>query len=226
MPKNVAVIIPTLNEERSIGILLKRIASLYSDVKAIVVDDGSVDRTREIVESFGSKAYFLDRSKERIHGLTASVLDGITRADADYIIVMDGDLQHPPERIKEIIKLLNGGHDLVVCVRTSVPSWSFDRKIMSEVAENLARARLFISNKKGCSDVLSGFFGIRADLAKKITGSARFEKEGYKILFDMLKRLPNDAKITEVPYVFGSREGGKSKISLKHITVFFKSLFT
>jgi len=225
MPKSATIIIPTLNEERNMGVLLRHITSLYSDIKVMVVDDGSIDRTREVVESFKGKAYFLDRSREKTHGLTASVLDGIKRADTEYIIVMDGDLQHPPEKIKEIFGLLNEGSDLVVCVRASVPGWSLGRKIMSKVAEYLARMRLFLLNKKGCGDVLSGFFGMRTTLAKEMAKHARFEEEGYKLLFDMLKALPKDAKIAEVPYVFGSRRGGSSKISFKHILIFFKSLF-
>lgn len=226
MLKTITLIIPTLNEEGNIPLLLKRMFSLPLDARVIVVDDGSTDRTREIVESFGSKVYFLDRNKEEIHGLTVSVLDGIKCADTEYLIMMDGDFQHPPKKIKEIVKLLNEGYGLVVGIRSNVPGWSFSRRVMSKVAEYLARLRLLISNKQGCNDVLSGFFGMRTDLAKKMAKTARFEEEGYKILFDMLKALPNDVKIAEVPYVFGSRKGGSSKISLKHIALFFKSLFT
>jgi len=76
----VTVIIPTLNEEKNIDTLIQKLAGLYPGIHIIVSDDGSSDNTQEKVLLFAQKnlsIQLLDRSKEPIHGLSASVVDGI-----------------------------------------------------------------------------------------------------------------------------------------------------
>jgi dolichol-phosphate mannosyltransferase len=78
-----------------------------------------------------------------------------------------------------------------------------------------------------CNDVLSGFFGIEAGVAKKLIrkNPGKFSVEGYKVLFDFLKLMPRGIRISEIPYSFGEREGGTSKINFRHIAIYGKSLF-
>lgn len=93
------IIIPTLNESAAIGKLLGFLLNKYPESRIIVCDDGSRDGTPEIVRSFKG-VQFLDRSDKEIHGLTVSVLDGISITTTKYFVVIDGDCQHP------LIKLL------------------------------------------------------------------------------------------------------------------------
>lgn len=223
------ILIPTLNEEKSIGQLLSSLVKKYLGVKIIVCDDSSKDRTREIVNNYPDKnILFLDRSKEKVHGLAVSVLDGINLVRTPYFVVIDADLQHPPEKIEGIYHILKLDYDIVIASRIMVPAWQIDRKIMSFIATLLGKIVLLLREKSNFSyDILSGFWGGNTDFIKKLIEKNRnkFQFRGYKILFDFLKIMPKDARIGEVFYAFKTRSGGESKISLSVIISFLKSLF-
>ena len=195
----------------------------------LVVDDGSTDGTADTVRAFGDDHItFVDRSDEPIHGLTASVIDGILLTRTEYFVVIDGDMQHPPEKIGEIVDVLRNGCDLVVGVREAVPGWQWRRRVISDVAAMLGQVTLRLRGAPECSDILSGFFGAKtrfvAPYIRKYT--YRFEMNGFKILFDLLKMLPGDVRIREVLYVFGERGFGSSKMEISHIHSYMKSLVT
>ncbi len=211
------IIIPTLNEEKNIPHVLQACKTYTKNI--LVVDDDSTDKTRELAEQVGAKV--IHRTKNK--GLTASVLDGVQNTKTKYFIVMDGDGQHDATKIPEILNILEN-NDLVVAVRESVPGWPWRRKLMSKIAETLGKVRLKLTGTN-CNDILSGFFGMRTDYAKKYIANnfGCFVGGGYKVLFDILKNSKN-IKIAEVNYVFFERKGGKSKIGRKQILAFLRSL--
>ncbi len=218
------VIIPTLNEEKNIGILIDWIKKLYPKMKIIVSDDGSVDDTQKIARRKG--VLVLDRSKKQIKGLTISVLEGLDEVNTKYFLVIDGDLQHPPEKIGEIMKKLEKGYDFVIGSRIKIESdWPILRRLMSFIASFLGNLRLFIGKFRFYPDVLSGFFGAKTELFRNLPRD-KFYFEGYKVLFDGLKLVNRNAKVARVYYTFGSRKGGMSKIKMKHIRIFLRSLFS
>ncbi len=220
------VIVPTLNEEKSIGLLANSLLKSYDGISVIVSDDGSRDQTRNIVQSIRSKkVLFLDRSKEIEKGLTASVLDAIERCRTPYFIVMDGDLQHPIQAVEPLFRELSDGSELAIAVREKVSvEWPFSRKVISYGANFLGQVRLIPRNYFFC-DVMSGFFGMDTSVAKRVLekNRHRFVLGGYKVLFDFLKLLPKQ-RVATVPFVFGSREFGESKINSSHMALFLKSL--
>jgi dolichol-phosphate mannosyltransferase len=219
------IIIPTLNESTNIGILLKYLINEYPNARVMVCDDGSQDGTEDIVRGFRG-VEFLDRSSEKIHGLTASVLDGIYHTVSPYFVVIDGDCQHPPQKIREIVNLLRTGEDMVVACRSDVPGWAYHRRLMSSFATWLGETMLFIRRAPKCSDVLSGFFGGKAVFFHDIIMQKKeaFELEGYKVLFDLLKVSPKNIKISEVEYVFQTRAGGESKMNSRVIWKYLRSI--
>jgi len=223
------VIVPTLNEEKNIGKLIDLIHENCPGAYVIVADDGSKDSTKAIVarKSKNKKVSFLDRSNSKVKGLTVSVNDSVKRCKTEFMVVIDGDLQHPPEKIPEIVKKLRAGYDVVVGTREKVViEWAWHRKLMSKTAILMGKLRLAL---KGIhvKDVVSGFFGTRTALFKDALKRAedKFEPRGYKVLFDFLKQLDSSARIGEVGYTFGLRKGGTSKISKTHIWLYFKSMF-
>jgi len=219
------VVIPTLNEELNILELLNLIENLYKNINIIVSDDGSTDKTQEIVKEHSKKnkkIKLLNRSKKIVHGLTASVVDASKQVKTKYAVVMDGDLQHPPEKIKDIVKKLRKGNELVAGARRKVFDWSLSRRIISKIATGLGKTRLLL-NGATCDDILSGFFGIRTNLMQSINKN-KFEMLGYKILFDILKNIDKNTKIKNIYYDFGMRKRGHSKIGLKQIISFLKAL--
>ncbi len=221
---SITIIIPTLNEAANIKNLVSAILNINPTSKLIICDDGSTDKTKEIVSNL-KKVKLLDRSKAKVHGLTASVIEGINQSDTKYSIVMDADFQHPPEKINAIYKLLKVNNDIVIGVRRKIPlNWPLNRKIISLIAALSAKLRLILSGKY-TKDPLSGFFGFKTELVKNIISKKKFELEGYKILFEILKYAPRKIKIAETSYIFSARALGSSKLRKKQMICFLKALF-
>jgi dolichol-phosphate mannosyltransferase len=227
------IILPTLNEEKTIGEMLRRILRSYRGCSVIVVDDGSEDLTREIVKGFAKQNHrvrLLDRSLMGLErGLTASVIYGILKAGTKYVIVIDADLQHPPEKIRDVAQKLGSGYDLVVANRAKVTNWAAYRKIISRAFMYAGKILLFVEARETCVDIFSGFFGIRRAVFLSVyrRNRKRFVGEGYKVLFDFLKCVDRGTlKIANVPFVFNIREAGSSKASIAQGMALLRSFLT
>lgn len=219
------LILPTLNEEKNIGALAKEVLGIYPSASLLVVDDGSIDSTLEIARKAG--ALVLDRKNEKIKGITASVLDALALVDTEYFIVMDSDFQHPPEKIGELLAELEKGNDLAVGWRERVPNWGLHRRVISLGAEFLGKMRLSLFGNPVPRDIMSGFFGGRTEFVMESVrkNPKRFVGKGYKVLFDLIKGMKRgEVRIAGVPYVFGLRERGASKIGIKHILFYLESV--
>ena len=227
---DLTIIIPTLNEEKSIGKLISQIEENAPGSQVIISDDGSTDRTKEIVNNFEGnvKILFLDRKEAEIHGLTISVLDAIMQCSTPFFLVMDGDLQHPPGSISQFHKLLHQKYELVTGKRIKVIGrWPFHRKLISYVARFLGIFALAVRRRNIIKDVMTGLFASKTEIWVPIINEQKdkFIAEGYKVLFDFLKICKVKLKKTHVDYVFGTRDFGESKISRRVIWLYFKSLF-
>ncbi len=223
---DITVILPTLNEEKNIGELVLEIKKGYPQVFVLVADDGSRDNTLENAKK--ARAEILDRKNEEVKGITASVLDALALVDTEYFVVMDSDFQHPPEKIGEILSELEKGKDLVIGWRERVPNWGLHRRIISLGADFLGKMRLTLFGNPVPRDIMSGFFGGRTEFVKASVrkNPKRFVGKGYKVLFDLIKGMKKgEVKIAEVPYVFGLRERGASKIGIRHILFYLESVF-
>lgn len=227
---NLTVIIPTLNEEKTISVLLEKIERIIPRANVIVADDGSGDKTKELVEDFEGNinVRFLDRKSEQVHGLTISVLDAIMDCQTKYFLVMDGDLQHPAESLPQFYKKLEDGFNLVAGNRVEViGKWPIHRKLMSYVARWLGSFALIVRRRNRVKDIMSGLFASETNTWKQTISDHRedFVLDGYKVLFDFLKLHKMKLEVSHVNYVFGTRNYGESKINKKIIWKFFKSLF-
>ncbi|MGC9156967.1 MAG: glycosyltransferase [Candidatus Micrarchaeia archaeon] len=226
---NYTIVLPTLNEEATIGKLIRYLLSHYQGISVLVMDDGSKDNTRKIVERIArknKKVRFVDRKGMGLErGLTHSIVHGLLEAKTPYAIVMDADLQHPPEVVAKIAKcLLN--HDLVIAVRANVTKWSKWRKLISKSLMLLGLVVLKLGRKQTSKDIFSGFFGVKAELFKSIysKNKQRFVGEGYKVLFDLLKCVKSgELNICEIPYTFHVRAAGSSKAGIKQAIALLKS---
>ncbi len=222
--KEVTVVIPTLNEEKNIEKLVTLLKKTYKGIEVIVVDDGSEDNTQRVAKKAGAQV--IDRTQKQIHGLCISVIEGVQAAKTKYIVVMDGDMQHPYEKVAEFVEKLKHCPVVVGTREQVLTDWPLQRRFMSSIAILLGQFRLFLSGVS-CKDIVSGFFGIHADLFKNIIAEkySSYELKGYKVLFDTLKYLPRGTKVYQVKYDFGLRAEGVSKINWKHIFYYFRSLF-
>lgn len=115
----ISLVIPVYNEEILIGELFKRVQAsmkaITSDFEVILVDDGSTDHTLEILKSCNEKdKRFKILTLSKNFGHQAAYTAGLTYAKGDYVAMMDGDLQDPPELLKKMYDIiLSDGIDIV-----------------------------------------------------------------------------------------------------------------
>ncbi|MCC6422583.1 MAG: glycosyltransferase [Phycisphaerales bacterium] len=214
-PPPISLIVPTLNEAENLESLVERIAGALAgrEYEILIVDDNSRDRTPEIAAQM-AKRYPL-RLLVRQHptnGLSGAVMHGMTEAKGEILVVMDADLQHPPEKIPELIqKLERDGADFVIGSRYAAggsmqQEWGLLRRINSSVATLLARP---FAGK--VSDPMSGFFALRRSTYER---ALRLTPLGYKIGLELICKC-RVRQVGEVPIHFAVRQRGESKLTVK-----------
>ena len=214
-----SLIVPTYNEGGNIEKIVRILsgildAHLPNNYELIIVDDDSRDRTWELAQALMPEYPHLRvMRRETERGLSTAVVRGWQAARGEVLGVIDGDLQHPPEVLLNLLAEVDGGADLAVASRHveggGVSDWSIVRRFLSRGAQVLGLVILprVISR---VSDPMSGYFMVRR--------TAIAEKElnplGYKILIEVLGR-GNIDRIGEAGYTFQEREEGESKVTWK-----------
>lgn len=217
------VIIPTLNEAKNIRTCVNELVCvLMADVKnfeILIVDDNSTDGTLDVIRDLMAiypQVHLLVRLKE--HGLSRSVVDGFKYAAGKYFVVMDADGQHPIDKIPIMYSKLLTGDDIVIGSRYvsggEIKNWGLWRRIVSLGAMSLSR--IFFPK---LTDPASGFFAVK----REVTQSPDIRPTGYKILIEILGKGKYE-KVSEIPFSFGLREHGSSKLKLKTILEYVEEL--
>ena len=214
--EKVALVIPTLHEARNLIPLLARVGGVLQSVavdwEMIVVDDDSGDGTDRIVAAAGEhdpRVRLVVRRGER--GLSGAILHGWRHTDATILGAMDADGQHPPEVLAALIASLREGHDLAIASRYVAGAsrgGNALRRLVSVAA--ITAARLVQPVALRVSDPLSGFFVVRRHAVENVF----FQTAGFKLLLEILVR-GRARNIEEVPFEFGRRKSGRSKLSLR-----------
>jgi len=221
----ISVVVPTYNERDNIVELIRRIDNALKgiDYEVVVVDDNSPDGTADVAEGL-SKDYPVRvvRRPGKL-GLATAVLDGVRSSRGDYVVVMDADLQHPPEVIPKMYEELIKGYDIVIASRYvvggSVGGWGLTRRLISKTA--ILIAKLLIPRVRGIEDPISGFFMFRKEVLEGVSLSPK----GFKILLEVLVK-GRYSRVSEVPYTFGVRVRGTSKLSSKELINYITHLLT
>lgn len=229
-----SVIVPAYKEKLNIKPLTQRLfAALGNDAtehtELIFVDDNSQDGSVEEVEKLQKQGYnvrIIVRTNER--GLSSAVLRGFKEAKGQYLICMDADLQHPPESVPSLFDSLREGHAFVIGTRYSPgvgidKDWPMYRRVISSTARLMARPLTI------ASDPMSGFFGLQKQyLDKAVEDKIEINPQGFKIALELLAKLPlpedDKKKLGEVPFSFGVRVEGESKLSGKVIIQYIQQL--
>jgi len=216
MMLDLAVVIPTFKEEANIGPLLERLAAALRGIEyeVIFVDDDSPDGTAAAVRAIGlnnPRVRVLQRIERR--GLASACTEGMMATAAPYIAVMDADLQHDETILPEMLaKLKREKLDIVVATRNAVggsmgdfPAW---RVRLSEFGRWLSR----MVSHCDLSDPMSGFFLLDRRFLEEIVHSV--SGVGFKILLDLVASSNRPVRLGEVPYRFGARMHGESKLDI------------
>lgn len=216
-----SIIVPTYNERENIRKLIELLDSNLKEYEyeIVVVDDASPDGTADEAEKLGKLYPVKVVRRPGKLGLTSAIYDGIRASKGKFVVVMDADLQHPPEVVPRLIKKLEEC-DLVVASRYvrggKIENWSTTRRLMSIGATLIAR--IFIPGCVRVHDPLSGFFAARREILEHWKP---VEPKGYKALVELLHSA-REARVCEEPFIFRGRVRGKSKLSSKVILAFLK----
>ena len=218
-----SIVIPTYNEKENIQKLIKKIQKEFKENKIngeiIIVDDNSPDGTGNLVENLKH----IQKNIKVVHrkgklGLSSAVLDGWKISEGEVLGVMDADLSHPVEKIKELFwEIENKEADFTIGSRYvrggKIEGWNFKRKLMSKSATILARIYTKVK------DPMTGFFMIKKDCIK----DREINPKGFKILLELIIKS-NYKKIKEIPITFVNRLEGKSKAGSKEIFYYLQNL--
>lgn len=140
MKDKISIVVPCYNEEDVLQDFYKEVTRVMREIKAdinyevIFVDDGSKDKTREIIEQLSSSDSNIEYiSLSRNFGKESAMYAGLEYADGDYTVIMDADLQHPPHYIIDMYRLmLTGKYDMIATRRKSRGKESKIRSICSK----------------------------------------------------------------------------------------------
>src|SRR4029077_10514639 len=215
---SVSIVIPTLNEEENIEPLISQItACAVPFLEILFVDDHSTDNTRGKIHDLArTQPIRLIEQDGAELGLAGAIMSGARAAQGEILLVMDADLSHPPERIKDLLApLFAGSAELVVGSRYvkggSTPGWPIWRRIMSRTGAALAYPLT------GLHDSMCGFFAIgRSRLIELAPHTS-----GFKIVFETVVRGGGMLRVQEIPIAFRDRARGKSKMSFSVALRFF-----
>ena len=215
------VVVPTRNEAGNVTELAHQLAESLSRVgyRLVFVDDSS-DATPDVIRKLAEqdpRITLIRREKhERVGGLSTAVTAGMEAAAGKsiYTCVMDADLQHPPQKVREMLEVARtSGADVVVASRYA-PGGSYSglsglaRRAVSLGSRLLAQV-LFREARK-TTDPMTGFFLVRNDAVSGI----QFRPTGFKVLLEILVCAP-ELEVVEIPFEFRTRERGVSKATVQ-----------
>jgi glycosyltransferase involved in cell wall biosynthesis len=202
--ERISIIIPALNEQDSIGLVIKDIPKRLVD-EIIVVDNGSIDNTAEVAQSAGARVV-----REIHRGYGAACLKGIESANyPDIIVFLDGDYSDYPEEMEQLIDpIMQGRADLVIGSRIL---GSGGKKVLLPQAywgNKLATGLIALLYNYRYTD-LGPFRAIRFSALQKL--NMRDRNFGWTVEMQ-IKAVQNGLAILEIPVTYRQRIG-KSKIT-------------
>jgi len=209
------VVIPCYNERPNVAPLIERLHVALRGIawEVVYVDDNSPDGTATEVRRIAQtdpRVRCIRRIGRR--GLASAVIEGALSSSAQFVAVMDGDLQHDEARLPEMLAALRTGHyDLAVGSRhvgggDNVGLSGRWRHALSTGGIRLAQFFLPVQ----LNDPMSGFFMLPRPLFETL--AANLTGQGFKILLDLALSSPAPLRVIEIPFVFHERVAGESKL--------------
>jgi dolichol-phosphate mannosyltransferase len=208
------IVVPTFNERDNVKLLIARLDAALRGIEweVLYVDDDSPDGTaakvRELAQT-DPRIRCLQRIGRR--GLSTAVIEGMLASSAPYLAVIDADLQHDESLLPRMLATIKAeGLDVVIGSRHvaggGVGDWDRSRVKISGFAARLAR--LIVA--ADLTDPMSGFFMLSRPAFERAV--RHLSGQGFKILLDLFASTPVPYQFKEIPYVFGRRQHGESKL--------------
>ena len=204
----ISLVIPVYNEEKALPLLFKSLVNirktLPEQVEIVFIDDGSTDQTANLIKksklSFKIKLIQLSRN----FGHQAALLAGLRNAKGNYIVSLDGDLQHPPELLSKMLKLHQQGYEVVLTKRIDGQITNFSKKITAQLFYKFINLLSDTTIEANSSDFRS--------LSRKALEALLALPENRKFLRGMVQWIGFETVI--IPFQVKQRVAGKSKYNL------------
>jgi len=223
---NTVVIIPTLNEEKNIKILIQKIFKIQKNIDIFFIDDGSTDNTQKIIKNERKKnkkiSFKFRKNKSGVGSAHKAALKICYKKNYKYIFTMDADGTHDPKALIKMIRLQKKTKgDLVNTTRfllkNSISDWPLTRKIMTNTRHILVK--FFLGMKYDAS----GAFRLYVKSNIKLADILKAKDDRYAFFWESLFVLHlKNYKIVEIPIELPYRTNGASKMRIKDI---FTSLY-
>jgi dolichol-phosphate mannosyltransferase len=220
----ISIVVPTYREADNLALLAEAVDDALSgpgyDYELLFIDDDSQDGSEEICAELGTRFPVRIVVRKGVRGLATAVIQGISTASGEVVVVMDGDLSHPASAIPAMIARLESGEsDFVLGSRyvqggSIHDDWSVFRQLNSIIPSLLAKPLCPLK------DPMSGFFAIRR---AEMPPTSRLSPVGYKIALEIYVK-GSFHQPSEVPIHFSDRLHGESKLSLKEQLNFLRHL--
>ena len=216
------IMVPFFNEQDNVTELYARIKSaveaIPNDFEFVFVDDGSTDRTFDILEQIaGVDSRVTVVKLSRNYGRTDALAAGFEHATGDYVITMDGDLQHDPGDIPLFLEKIDEGYDVVCGWRMERPGDSLLAKRVPSRVANWVMAKM---SGVPIHDFGGGFKAWRRELIRQLPLYGEMQR------FIPALAAEYGAKICEVPIRIAERKHGKSHYGLGRLVPVFFDLIT
>lgn len=207
---SVDIVVPVYNEEEAVTefhrLLVSVIDELPYDFHVLYINDGSADHTQTTLEQIASQdARVTVVELSRNFGHQAALTAGIDRANSDFVITMDGDGEHPPALIGEMLRLAQSGYDIVLTQRQEQDELTFFKRATSNLFYRLI-------NRVGDTQILPGGADFRL-ITKPVAQALRGMQEYHRFLRGMVAWMGFRTVI--LPFHPRLRLAGKSKYSLR-----------
>jgi len=222
------IVVPAYKEGGNLQFLIERVFAalktrgMERTTEMIIVDDDSQDQSESVVNQQAKihKVRIIVRKGER--GLSSAVMRGFDEAMGEVLLCMDADLQHPPEKVPDLLDALFKGAEFVIGTRYGEgvaidADWPLIRRVISKGARLLARPLTTLS------DPMTGFFGVQKRAYMEAKKAGKLSPQGFKIAMEIFVKT-GVTKVKEVPFNFGSRVVGESKLTSKVATQYLRHL--
>ena len=225
----ISIVIPTFNEVENIIPLLKNLTYIVNnfEYEIIVVDDDSPDGTSNEVNKYmksDNRIKLITRIGRS--GLSSAIKEGLIFSQGKYLLVLDGDGQHHPSFILNMLeKIKKNQCDIVIGSRflntSKLEGLSNERSLGSKFANKMARLSLHKEYSK-LTDYLSGCFCLEREKTNKLI--KKIEINGFKFLYELLSLSKGKLAVNEVPLIFKKRRFGNSKLDIAVVWDFLISI--
>ena len=216
--KRCVAVIPTYNEAENLPLLVPQVLAQDPGIDVLVVDDDSPDGTGKLADDLADgnpRVHVLHHAAKQ--GLGPAYRAGFTRAldlGADFVVQMDADFSHPPEKIHEMLVEIEE-YDVVMGSRyvhgITVVNWPIERILLSYCGNWYVRKVTGLP----ISDTTGGFRCIRRSTLESI-GFDRIRANGYAFQMELNYRFMKcGARVKEIPFFFLDRTRGTSKLTIR-----------